>query len=209
MWMDKRSLWAAGRFAAVLIVTGVLTACWAETAGARQKAAKAASPTRLGDIAIERYESMKITTPSGAYVDDLKGSPVVITSPTYRFNARSIHFVVRAAEKGYKATNVTAIEDVRIEIQDPDPDHLTTLTCGKAVYTATVAPKDKGRLELTEHVHMVRKDPKLAEPFVSDSETASVTFDESGNPEIDLHNGKASVTPLEPPAKPASKPPKK
>jgi|GEM_PF-3158156 hypothetical protein len=124
------------------------------------------------------------------------GSAVPITTPRYDMSAQHIQAILLRTNTAarYKATEITANGRVRVIAREPEAKRTTTVTCDRAVYTATTDPKDRGRIQLTGNVRTVTEDPGLPKPLVSVSKTGVIIFPPEGGFKVDMGEGNMSAT---------------
>lgn len=192
-----------GKATALLLAVG-LSVCGAlaNAASAPQTGPATKSETHIGEYSLQSGKTdieFGVATITGKLSTKLGQSPV-IESPQYRIAAQTIEMLFRKAGKTspYKATSAIATGSVKIDVKDPDTARTTTLTCNKAIYTATTAPNDRGKIDLLGHVHSVTRDPSLAEPLVQDSDSITVRFTGPDTYVIGSEKSSATATPVEP-----------
>ena len=158
---------------------------------------------RFGELSIRNYAQFNIRFGAGPNTAELTGPKLLISTPKYDMAAPHITLEQRkgGTPARYKLTHALATGGVRIVERDAVANRTTTMTCERAEYHATLAPDDRGHIDLSGNVRSVTQDPDLAEPLIQESESGTVTFLSGGVTEIALRNGSVSGTPVEPPAR--------
>lgn len=144
---------------------------------------------------------MRLTT--AGITADMTGPNLTVQSPQYTMAAPRIQMT---AKKGglpvrTKVVEATATGGVRIVIRNPEAKQTTTVTCNRAVYSATTRATDRGRIDLSGNVRSVTQDPSLSQPLINEADTGYINMIDAETTEIVLNEGTTTVTPREQPRK--------
>ncbi len=176
------------------------------TVWARQTAKTAPQAARYGPFSVENYETVTTSLSKNGVKGTLTGDKLRARSNLYDVDARTVTFTL--ARTGtpvrQKLTDSVATGGVRIVVRNPEAGRITIVTCDKAVYKASLAATDRGRIDLTGNIRTEVRDPAAVGPAVLTAQTGYIDLVSPDETNVVLNRGSANATLREPPPKPAA-----